>query len=187
MTNEEQFLQRINSKEAVAFRILFNEFYNSLVLFAMGYVEQQEVAEDIVQELFTKLWERDAKYTSYNGFKTFLYHSVKNLSLNYLKHREVESKYISSMALEPNVEGELDFKIMEEELYRLLFNLVEELPARCRKIFEFHLQGKGNEEIAELLNLSVFTVKTQKKRAMYCIRKRVGGIYFVLLVPHIIY
>ena len=82
---EEQFLQRINTKQPEAFRELFSEFYNSLVLFAMGFVEQQDVAEDIVQEVFIAVWERDAQYPTYNAFRSFLYNSVKNAGLNHLK------------------------------------------------------------------------------------------------------
>ena len=97
---EESFLQRINTKQPEAFRELFSEFYNSLVLFAMGFVEQQDVAEDIVQEVFIAVWERDAQYPTYNAFRSFLYNSVKNAGLNHLKHKNVEEKYLASLNLE---------------------------------------------------------------------------------------
>ena len=177
---EEQFLQRINTKQTEAFRELFSEFYNSLVLFAMGFVEQQDVAEDIVQEVFIAVWERDAQYPTYNAVRSFLYNSVKNAGLNHLKHKNVEEKYLASLNLED--EGDdIDLKMMEEELYRLLFKTIDELPDKCRNIFLLHLEGKGNEEIALLLNLSILTVKTQKKRAMSYIRERLGRVYFVMM------
>ena len=177
---EEQFLQRINAKQPEAFRELFSEFYNSLVLFAMGFVEQRDVAEDIVQEVFIAVWERDAQYPTYNAFRSFLYNSVKNAGLNHLKHKNVEEKYLASLNLED--EGDdIDLKMMEEELYRLLFKTIDELPDKCRNIFLLHLEGKGNEEIALLLNLSILTVKTQKKRAMSYIRERLGRVYFVMM------
>ncbi|MBS7199018.1 MAG: RNA polymerase sigma-70 factor [Bacteroidales bacterium] len=177
---EEQFLQRINTKQPEAFRELFSEFYNSLVLFAMGFVEQQDVAEDIVQEVFIAVWERDAQYPTYNAFRSFLYNSVKNAGLNHLKHKNVEEKYLASLNLED--EGDdIDLKMMEEELYRLLFKTIDELPDKCRNIFLLHLEGKGNEEIALLLNLSILTVKTQKKRAMSYIRECLGRVYFVMM------
>jgi len=177
---EEQFLQRINTKQPEAFRELFSEFYNSLVLFAMGFVEQQDVAEDIVQEVFIAVWERDVQYPTYNAFRSFLYNSVKNAGLNHLKHKNVEEKYLASLNLED--EGDdIDLKMMEEELYRLLFKTIDELPDKCRNIFLLHLEGKGNEEIAFLLNLSILTVKTQKKRAMSYIRERLGRVYFVMM------
>ena len=89
-------------------------------------------------------------------------------------------KYLASLNLED--EGDdIDLKMMEEELYRLLFKTIDELPDKCRNIFLLHLEGKGNEEIALLLNLSILTVKTQKKRAMSYIRERLGRVYFVMM------
>lgn len=180
MIKEQEFLQDIHSKHAAAFKELFREFHNSLVLFAMGFVEQQDVAEDIVQEVFIVVWERDSRYPTYNALRSFLYNSVKNSCLNYLKHKNVEQKYLASLGLEDDKE-DMDMKIMEEELYRMLFRTIDELPDKCRNIFLLHLDGKRNEEIALLLNLSVLTVKTQKKRAMQYIREHLGGVYFVLL------
>ena len=60
--------------------------------------------------------------------------------------------------------------VNDEEIYRHLFKLIDELPPRCREIFLLYMEGKKNEEIAAMLQLSVETVKTQKKRAMAYIR-----------------
>ena len=100
--------------------------------------------------------------------------------MNHLKHKNVEEKYLASLNLE-NEGDDIDLKMMEEELYRLLFKTIDELPDKCRNIFLLHLEGKGNEEIALLLNLSILTVKTQKKRAMSYIRERLGRVYFVMM------
>ena len=177
---EQDFVHRINVKDEAAFHDLFTRFRNYLVLFAMRRVEQLDVAEDIVQEVFIAVWERDARYPTYNAFRSFLYNSVKNASLNHLKHKNVEEKYLASLNLE-NEGDDIDLKMMEEELYRLLFKTIDELPDKCRNIFLLHLEGKGNEEIALLLNLSILTVKTQKKRAMSYIRERLGRVYFVMM------
>ena len=58
---------------------------------------------------------------------------------------------------------------------------VDELPERCRQVFKLHLQGKKNEEISQMMELSVETVKTQKKKAMYFLRERLGKSYYCLL------
>ena len=89
----EEFIEQINRKQVTAFRELFGAFYRYLVLFAIRYVKQQEEAEDIVQEVFMAVWESDKKYNSYHGFRAFLYDSVKNRCLNYLKHQEVERRH----------------------------------------------------------------------------------------------
>ena len=71
-------------------------------------------------------------------------------------------------------EEEAEGREMREELYRQLFEAIDELPARCREVFLMHLEGKGNEDIARELTLSVLTVKTQKRRAMAYLRGRFG-------------
>lgn len=179
--SDEQFMRQINGKDLNAFRKLFAEFYNTLVSYAVSFVGRQDVAEDIVQDLFVEIWERSEPFASYESFKTFLYHSVRNSCLNHLKHLEVEKKYVDTLSEYDESDEELDFKIMEEELYRLLFAAIEELPEKCKQIFKLHLDGKGNEEIAALLSLSIQTVKTQKKRAMAYLRERLGDAYFLLL------
>ena len=177
---EEQLIGRINSRQTGVFREVFNEFYNSLVYFAMRYVGRMEVAEDLVQELFTSIWESDTQYVSYHSFKTFLYTSIRNAALDYIKHKHVEGKYVSYVLEHPETEEELETRITEEEVYRLFLRVLEELPDRRKIIFKLHLQGKKNEEIARLLHISVETVKTAKKEAVRYFKFRLGGAFYVL-------
>ena len=178
-TDDNLLIKQIARGDEGAFKALYEEFFHVLLAVACKYVER-EVAEDIVQEVFVSVWEKDTRYPTYNAFRSFLYNSVRNGSLNHLKHKSVEEKYLASLGGEVD-EDDADLKIMEEELYRLLFDTIDELPEKCRNIFLLHLEGKGNEEIALLLKLSVLTVKTQKKRAMQFIRECLGTAYFLLL------
>lgn len=182
MIDKEDFIKQINRKQPEAFHYLFKSYYKSLVYFAMRYVDEREVGEDLVQELFAQLWESKSEYLSYNSFRTFLYNSVRNASINYLRHKDVEQKYVSYSLLNAGQDDELDLKVMEEELYRTLFRFVEELPARRKEIFMLYLQGKKNEEIAILLGVSPETVKTAKKEAVRYIRERMGNLFFFLVM-----
>lgn len=177
----EEFIEQINKKQSAAFRELFKLFYRYLVVYAVRYLKQEDAAENIVQEVFIAIWESDKKYNSYHGFRAFLYDSVKNRCLNYLKHQEVERKYVEEFLLNQEEEEDEDYRLMREEMYRALHLAVDELPERCRAVFRLHLDGKKNEEIARLLNLSVETVKTQKKKAMCFLRKRLGVLFEVFV------
>ncbi|MEY8592569.1 RNA polymerase sigma-70 factor [Butyricimonas hominis] len=181
----EEFIKQINGKHIAAFRELFSVFYRYLVLYAMRLVRQQEVAEDMVQEVFVAIWESDKEYNSYHGFRAFLYDSVKNKCLNYLKHEEVERRHAELMMRYVEEDDE-DYRVMREEMYRELHRAVDELPDRCRAVFELHLQRKKNEEIAQLLKLSVETVKTQKKKAMHTLRERLGKLFDILVALNIV-
>ena len=175
---EEQFLQRINTKQTEAFRELFSEFYNSLVLFAMGFVEQQDVAEDIVQETFITVWENKKTFNSYQGLKAYLYELVQNKCTNYLKHRQVEDKYASYVKT-TGEEAEGDYSLMQEEIYRELYMAVRELPEKCQRVFELHLEGKKNDEIAEILGISVLTVKSHKQNAIHILKEKMGNLFLL--------
>lgn len=179
--SEDLFLEQINQKQLRAFHELFREFYQALVIFAMRYGATQSEAEDTVQELFIAIWEREEEFFSYRSFRVFLYHSVRNSCLNQIKHRKVKEKFLNytSVHAEESLEG--DPEMLEEELYRHLFNAVDELPARCREIFLLHLDGKKNEEIAAELRITVLTVKTQKKKALRYLRARLSGLYSFLI------
>ena len=186
MTSEDQLIELLHQKQVTAFQELFDRFYQYLVLYAMKWVERQEVAEDIVQDLFLKIWERDTEYSSWYGFKNFLYQSVKNAALDHLKHRVVEGKYIQYIKKFPDENSDPELETMKQEVYRRLYAVLEDLPKRCREVFTYHLEGKKNAEIAALLHISVLTVKAQKQTAMRYLEKRLGNLYLIMVLLKLI-
>lgn len=180
---EKEFIERINAKQLDAYRELFQLFYRYLVLFAVRYVQLQEPAEDIVQEVFVGLWKGNKKWNSLHGFRAFLYESVKNGCLNYLKHKKQEQRYVAYALETGEIQEETEnYALMREEIYRRMYRIVEELPEGCRKVFEQHLSGKKNDEIAQLFHISVETVKAQKKKAVRILRERLGDLYVLVVL-----
>ena len=186
MAFDEQFIKQINRRETEAFKILFLNFYTPLVVYAIRYVEQQDVAEDIVQELLTDLWEHPGQYHSFPAFRSFLYQSVKNRCINYLRHQQVEKKYINYTLVHTEATENDDQNEIEEEVYRLLFLAINELPEKCKEVFELHLAGKKNEEIASLLQISILTVKSQKQKATHILKEKMGKLFLLALFLKII-
>lgn len=171
--NEEKssFIKGINEQHPTAYHQLYNEYYKALVLYAINFLSSQQAAEDIVQDLFATMWEKKMRFLSLPSFRTYLYNSIRNASLNYLKHQNVESLYLERLASTyREITEEEDTN--EEEIYRLLFRAIDNLPTRCREIFLLHMDGKKNEEIATALGISIETVKTQKKRAIQSIKEQ---------------
>ena len=178
---EQDFVHRINVKEEAAFHDLFTRFRNYLVLFAMRRIDQFDAAEDIVQEVFIYLWtNRDNKkiYNSYQGLKAYLYELVQNKCTNYLKHKQVEDRYVSYVKT-TGEETEGDYNLMQEEIYRELYMAVRELPEKCQRVFELHLEGKKNDEIAEILGISVLTVKSHKQNAIHILKEKMGNLFLL--------
>lgn len=156
----------INRKDI--FERLFSDYYGILVCYAQKYTKREDIAEDIVQDVFASLWEENRIFPSQANFRSFLYISIRNAAFDYLRHQNVESRYIEE-ALTAN-RFLSDDSFLKEEVFRLLFKQIDLLPERCREIFLLHLEGYDNDAIAKKLSLSIETVKTQKKRAMKTLR-----------------
>lgn len=156
----------INRKDI--FERLFSDYYGILVCYAQKYTKREDIAEDIVQDVFASLWEENRIFPSQANFRSFLYISIRNAAFDYLRHQNVESRYIEE-ALTAN-RFLSDDSFQKEEVFRLLFKQIDLLPERCREIFLLHLEGYDNDAIAKKLSLSIKTVKTQKKRAMKTLR-----------------
>lgn len=183
MDSNETSIEQINKLDVTAFRLLYKGYYKALVYYAMQIIKEAGAAEDIVQELFSVIWEKKMVFQSLVSFKSYLYNSVRNASFDYLKHKDVENVYLQKVIATHQAykvgEDEEDF--FSEEVYRQLFQAIDELPRRCREVFLMHMEGKKNEEIATALCVSLETVKTQKKRAMSVLRKKLGSYHFLLL------
>jgi RNA polymerase sigma-70 factor, Bacteroides expansion family 1 len=175
--NDDVFLEKINSQSPTAYHELYNEYYKALVIYAANFLATTDTAEDIVQEIFATIWEKKISFISLQSLKTYLYNSTRNAALNYLKHQNVETGYIQYMLDTYKEITEEDTN--EEEVYRILFKSIDQLPPRCREIFVLHMEGKKNEEIAQALGLSIETVKTQKKRALQSLKRQMGSLFFL--------
>lgn len=177
--DNETFIQGINRRDTEAYKQIYDRYYRILVVYAENFLGNNGTSEDIVQDIIVNIWEAKMTFVSYNTFKTYLYNSVRNGALNYLKHQGVAEKYLEHLAqtYSPIDESEVN----EEEIYRRLFAIIDRLPTRCREIFLLCMDGKKNSEIATELHLSIETVKTQKKRAMAYIREHLDKSYLWLL------
>lgn len=166
---------------------LYDNYYRALVNYGCQFVERESV-EDIVQELFTVLWERRPRFNSIAQFSSYLYNTVHNSAFNHLRHQTVCNNYRQSI-----VENLQEFMLVDdisdvfnkEEIYRQLFAAIDELPPRQREVFLLCMEGKKNKEIAEQLDISAETVKVQKRRAIAQLRGKLSpimiGFVFALL------
>lgn len=184
MNSKEISIEQINKLDAIAFRLLYKDYYKALVCYANQLVQENSIAEDIVQELFSSLWEKKMPFKSLTSLRSYLYNSVRNASFDYLKHKDVESLYLQKVlnTHQPYKSEEESDDFFSEEIYRQLFRTIDELPLRCREIFMMHMNNQKNEEIAHILNISIETVKTQKKRAMSFLKKKLSPNQYLLLL-----
>ena len=137
-----------------------------------------DIAREIVQDFFVKLYEKRHNLSVETSVKSYLYRSVYNCCLNYLNQRNIQDKHLKNIDLERVDEDNLESEISSVELQYRIHQIIEELPARCRKIFKMNrLEGIKNEEIATQLNLSKRTVETQISKALKILRKRLSDYF----------
>lgn len=143
------------------------------------YLCDEMQSKDIAQEAFIKLWDKREEFADIVSIKSYLYITVRNLSLNYIRdHR----KGIDMPGILPDC-PESDFKslIIEEEAIRQLYAAIDRLPAQTAKVIRLSLKGLKNQKIAEELDISVNSVKTLKYNAFRTMRKELEGAAWLLL------
>jgi RNA polymerase sigma-70 factor, ECF subfamily len=148
------------------FRQLFEDHYRPLTVFAMRYVNGEDNAKEIVQQVFVRLWETRKTLVIEKCAKAFLYQSVKNACINHARSKHQQMNFtddFSTLLLEDDV---LERMIATEQLERI-YQAIEQLPDRCRLIFKLsRLKQLHHSEIAKKLNISVKTVENQIGHAL---------------------
>jgi RNA polymerase sigma-70 factor (ECF subfamily) len=140
-----------------------------------------EVSKDIVQDVFIKLWERDMKISSKVTMKPFMYVTVRNACINYIRQKNREEKRILDYAV-LNSDSLFEYNVMEEDVSYKLFKAVDQLSPRSKEAILLTVQEYSNQEIATKMKVSINTVKTLKQRSYQRLRQAViATICFLLL------
>ena len=150
---------------------LYHSFYRPLTAFALRYLgdDYSYLAEDVVQEAIFKTYLRKKFIENPTALKSYLYHTVRNTSLNILRKQGSRERYLK---VAEETETDITHKIIEEETFRLLFEAIAELPTPQREVLELsYFEGLKNAEIAQRLGISEISVKKRKARTLDALRK----------------
>lgn len=159
--SNKELILLIKEDNRVAFYQLYERYGKRLYGFVLRFIKQEEDAEEIVQEVFIKIWESRKKIDVYASFESFIFTVAYNASISLLRKRISEKKYLEHLKNlqsenTPDVIGEIHFNELNEKIKALL----NELTPRQREIFRMSREeGLTHGEIAKKLNISVFTVK----------------------------
>jgi len=174
------WLKKLAKGDQDAFRLLFENYYSPLVFFAESYVRDEEKARDIVQDLFLKLTGQKEIFNSVINLKSYLYITIKNNCIKLLKHEEVKDRYSSHVLTSSTVEDKFWKKVLEEEVYRILYQSIEKLPPQTKAVYQLAINGLKNQEIADKLGISAETVKTHKQIGKKYLQKYMKDLFFIL-------
>jgi len=172
--SDAELARRMRLGDERALEMIFRTHYPGLVGFVRRYVKTSEIAEELVQDLFLKLWSRRGSLGAIDSVKTYLFRAARNTALNYLRRRKLEHEWLEkeggATAEEHSQEG--DESVTESELTTAVRAAVDRLPPRCREVFMLSRDGGLTYgEIAKSLGISIKTVETQMGRALKALRE----------------
>jgi RNA polymerase sigma-70 factor, ECF subfamily len=179
-TIDDLLFRQIREGDERSFEMLFKKYYASLSSYAMVFVRFEDLARELVHETFIKIWERRDNIVIESSFKSYIYRSVHNNCINFLKKSRQLSIKQETVRAEILKQHEINMHHFDQEgIDRLLsddFETVfsrglDALPDQCREIFNLCRDDKlSYQEVADRLGISVNTVKTQMKRALSKLR-----------------
>lgn len=175
-TSDEDLLNSFLSGDVCAYKAIYDRYWMLLYQHARHMLKNDEEAKDVVQEVFTELWERNYKRLAGYTLPAFLYTATRNKILNIIKHLKVEAKYADELQYQALFAVEsADDLIMLRELTAKIEAGIAALPPRMREVFLLsRREHKTYQEISNQLKLSDKTVKKQISNALYMLRNRLA-------------
>ena len=182
--DEQKRLQKgLKEGDIEVFEEVYRLYYAPLCFYCLRYVGDMEEAREIVQGLFLKMWLRKKELNIKTSVKAYLYKSVQNYALNYLKQEQVKKKYTVDKEYLPKASAlNGQQKLEEEELKITIKKAILKLPEKRRKIFELNrFENMRYQQIAEHLSISVKTVESQMSKSLEFLRKELKEYLPLLL------
>lgn len=172
------------------FELVFREYFPYLCAFAKKYVADPDECKDIVHNVFLNLWQKQDTIDLSIPIKAYLFKSVHNRCLNYLRDNKkiVRHDLISESEAVPDYIESRDY-LEESELEIQIASAVDGLPDKCRRIFQLsRFEGKKYREIAEIEGLSVKSIEEQMSKALRILRKKLSEYliifyFFIQFIP----
>lgn len=180
--SDSEVINLLKSGDSFALTELHARYHVILYAYAYRRYPYREEVRDILQELFIYIWDHREDLNFSTGLPAYLYASVRNRLLSLYRKQNTRGQYISSLqSFIEKGENLTEDNLREKELVELVNKEIALLPAQMRLIFELSRnQELSHNEIAEMLNLSPHTVRTQVRSALRVLRVKLGtNIFFI--------
>ncbi|MBL1409800.1 RNA polymerase sigma-70 factor [Sphingobacterium faecale] len=156
-------------KDKKSWEYVYEHFYQKLCFFSNDILNDREKAADVVQSILIKIWQENMAFDSFQHLRNYLYKSVQNATINELNKDNSRSRILKGLGKDnPDIYRQEDhfYTIVRAEVYKQIGDAVNQLPEKTRQVFNLaFLEHKSNPEIADLLSISINTVKVHKNNA----------------------
>ncbi len=176
-------------KDTESFELIFKKYHQRLCFYAKKFVEDDVIAQDIVQDVFMNLWDSQEIIEMEVVLRAYLFKSVYNRCLNHLDHKKMADKHhekINQNLKYLEVEYYNSSDNQEHSLFELEIKIdssIESLPPQCRNVFEMsRLRGLKNREIADALNISIKVVEKHISKALIILRENLVEYLSLILL-----
>lgn len=167
------------------FEVLFKQYFKSLCFHAMSFVKDEDVAKDIVHDVFLNVWNHRFSIDFCQPMAPYLIGLTRNRSCNYLDHLKVKDRHAQHELTFAELCSEADAS-GQEELIAQVMERIDRLPERCREVMRLcFLECKKYKEIAEMLDISVNTVKTHITTGLKILRDEFSSSGLILFFSYI--
>jgi len=179
-----ELVNLLKKNSSFAFQILFDKYSQRIYRFSFSYFKSKEEAEEIVQEVFLKIWKMRGELSSGKSFDSLLFVIAKNTILNTIRKAKSEQVYLNYVLLNPAKDVSPDEELDFHELERIYNYAVDQLSPKRKEIFLLSRKDfLSNAEIASRLGISVKTVENQMTSALAEIKKKLrsrgfSGLFF---------
>lgn len=181
---DDMLLSRLQNGDEKAFTAIYERYNKMLYVLAYKYLKDTFLAEDIVQQVFLKLWESRSLFVGSVHLRNYLYTMTKNLVLNEIRDNlsDMEKNY-AVIQNAPEFEDKLQSAWEEKDLFQHFYKILAELPEQKRKVCLLKIRDNlSNQEVADKLHISVPTVKSHYSQAIKLLRDKMGRLLGILLL-----
>ncbi len=184
LITEKEKLTRLSRGDTAVFREVIEEYFPILCRFAQQYLPDASLAEDVVQEVFIKLWTARIDFDNYKALKGYIFASTRNGCLNLSRGRDrQEHRLQDAFGSTPGFTDSVLTEIVRLENLALIYQAVRSMPQKMQEIFKLSYEdGMTVREISAHLNMKLKTVKTLKYRTLVVLRSKFGGNRALLLI-----
>lgn len=182
--NEKELLLRVAEGDESAFKDLFHLWKDKLYFFVLRITHSSEMAEDILQDIFVKIWTHRTQLNTIQHFDAYIYKMSQNQAISGIKRMAQEALILSELKKEQgSAELVTDDAVISRELSRSFQTILHKLPTQQRLVYTMtHIHGLKHEEVAQRLKISASTVKNHMTRALYTIRQELMQHYQMIII-----
>lgn len=181
---ERVLLGKLKKDDQSAFSVVFTQYYSDLVRFSFKFTNDLNISEEIVQDVFLRLWENRSSLEIHTSLKSYLLKNVQNRSIDSLRHTGITNQYVS-MVLNNVIATQNDTEnyVFFSELQANYNNALKKIPVQYADVFRMsRMEGLKYQEIADMLGVSVRTVEVRLSKALVILREELKDFLLLYLI-----